>query len=149
MDSFFGIGLPELVLVLILAGIVLGPHRIRKVAHSIGKVTAQLQVVSRQFMRQLNAELDSLEDGTVRDAMQDVRELQKEVAALRQELSQVPKSIRSESQNIAQEAEAAMSGDSTSKANGSAISSDGDQPDSTLEDKPSLPTALDVPGDPE
>ena len=149
MDSFFGIGLPELVLILILAGLVLGPHRIRQVAYTFGKVTAQLQVVSRQFMRQLNAELDSLDDGSVRDTMQDVRDLQKEVEALRQELSQVPKSLRIDSQNIVEEAETAMSGDSTSKANGSEISNDGVQPESTPEEKPSLPNALDIPSDPE
>lgn len=149
MDSLFGIGLPELILILILAGLVLGPHRIRNVAYTIGKVTAQLQVVSRQFMRQLNAELDGLDDGAVRNTMQDVRDLQKEVEALRQELSQVPNSLRGDGQKIVEEAETAMSADSTSKANGSEISIDGDQPDSTPDDKPSLPSALDIPGDPE
>lgn len=149
MDSFFGIGLPELILILILSGLVLGPQRIRTVAYTIGRITAQLQVVSRHFVRQLNAELDSLEDGTVRNTMQDVRDLQKEVEALRQELSQVPKSLRRESQNITQEAEEAMSGDTTAKTNGSTLSDDGDHSDTTLEDKPSLPNLLDVPGDPE
>jgi Sec-independent protein translocase protein TatA len=149
MDSFFGVGLPELVLILILAGIILGPHRIRQVAHTIGKVTAQLQVVSRQFMRQLNAELDGLEDGTVRNTMQDVRDLQKEVEELRKELGQVPKSLRGDGQKIVEEAESTMNPDSTSKANGSEVSTDQEQSEPAPEEKPSLPKALDIPGDPE
>ncbi|MFN2223211.1 MAG: twin-arginine translocase TatA/TatE family subunit, partial [Candidatus Promineifilaceae bacterium] len=83
MDSIFGIGVPELVIILLLAGLVMGPQRIRQIAYTLGRITAQLQKVSREFTRQLNAELDSLEDGSIRDTMDDVKQLQKEVAELR------------------------------------------------------------------
>ncbi|MCP5098981.1 MAG: twin-arginine translocase subunit TatB, partial [Chloroflexi bacterium] len=63
MDSFFGIGFPELVTILILAGIVMGPARIGRVARWLGRTTAQLQTISRGFMRQLSAELESVDDG--------------------------------------------------------------------------------------
>ena len=94
MDSFFGIGLPELVLILMLAGLVMGPHRIRQFARIFGKVTAQLQRVSREFARQLNSELDAVDSGEMKNVLGDMRSLQDEVEALRRELSQVPKSFR-------------------------------------------------------
>lgn len=87
MDSFFGIGLPELVLILLLAGIVMGPQRIRQAARWLGRMTAKLQAISRTFTRQLNAELDSMDGGEdLRGAMQDVQELRRQVYELQQEL---------------------------------------------------------------
>lgn len=143
MDSFFGIGIPELIVILILSGIILGPQRIRQVAFTFGRVTAQLQRVSRQFMRQLNAELDSLEDGSVRDTMNDVRELQKEVEALRRELSQVPKSIRNEGTDLVKETR------ETIKSEGKTSTTETDQQEAAGGDTTPLPKAIDVPGDPE
>jgi Sec-independent protein translocase protein TatA len=72
MDSIFGIGLPELMVILLLAGLFMGPHRIRRVARTLGYWTAQLQTISRQFARQLNTELDSLDSGEMKGALQDV-----------------------------------------------------------------------------
>lgn len=162
MDSFFGIGLPELIIILIIASLIMGPQRIRQVARTLGRVTAQLQAVSRQFARQLNAELDSLDDESIRGAMQDMRDLQKEVESLRQELNQVPKSLRSEGESVVKEAEEAFQPTTTN--NGKETESDSTQTESNQTDqstsdssqmepekseKPSLPKAIDVPGDPE
>lgn len=87
MNSFFGIGLPELVVILILAGLLMGPQRIRQVARMLGKFTAQLQVISRQFSRQLSAELDALDAEEVRGAIEDVKELKRELQSLRNDFS--------------------------------------------------------------
>lgn len=87
MDSFFGIGAPELILILLLAGIVMGPERIGQVARWLGKTTAQLQAISRQFMRQLNAELTAADQGEeLKGAMDDIKALQRQVKQLRDEL---------------------------------------------------------------
>lgn len=87
MDSFFGIGAPELFLILLLAGIVMGPERIGRVARWLGKTTAQLQSISRQFVRQLNAELTAADQGEdLKGAMDDIRALQRQVTELRDEL---------------------------------------------------------------
>lgn len=87
MDSFFGIGAPELILILLLAGIVMGPERIGKVARWLGKTTAQLQSISRQFMRQLNAELTAADQGEeLKGAMDDIKALQRQVNQLKNEL---------------------------------------------------------------
>ncbi len=147
MDSFFGIGLPELIVILLLAGIIMGPQRIRKVAYTLGRVTAQLQAVSRQFARQLNAELDSLEDKSVKDAVRDVRDLQREVESLRRELRQMPKAMFGEGQNVVKEAEAAMKPAPTSDKSKAAPQSS--PPESPEAEKPPLPKVVDVPGDPD
>jgi len=171
MDSFFGIGLPELILILLLSGLVMGPHRIRQVARTLGRTTAQLQRVSRQFARQLNAELDTLEDGTVRNSYNDFRELQREVQELRRELGNAPNSLRSQGQDLVDETEASLE-KSSSTTTGHALTDSPDptpQPAATVEQEPvatpapeqvasslpdptsvpvpSLPKVIDVPGD--
>ena len=75
MDSFFGIGFPELVLILLLAGMVMGPQRIRQVARTLGRLVAQVQGISREFTRQLNAELDAIDNKEMRGTINDVNEL--------------------------------------------------------------------------
>lgn len=88
MDSFFNIGAPELILILIIAGMVMGPQRIRDVARWLGKTTAQLQEIARGFTSQLNRELDQLDDGgELKSALKDVDDLRQEVARLRREVS--------------------------------------------------------------
>lgn len=89
MDSFFGIGLSELVLILIVAGIVMGPERIGQTARWLGRTTAQLQKISRGFMRQLNQELDNSGDGrALRETMQEIQQLRRELTDLRGEVTQ-------------------------------------------------------------
>jgi Sec-independent protein translocase protein TatA len=87
MDSFFGIGLPEFVLILVIAGMVMGPERIVRMARSLGVVTARLQNISRTFLRQLSAELDSVDDtGALRSTAEELRQLKQQVADLRDEV---------------------------------------------------------------
>jgi len=147
MDSIFGIGIPELVIILLLAGLIMGPHRIRQVAHTLGRVTAQLQRVSREFTRQLNAELDSLEDGSLRNTMDDVRQLQKEVEELRRELAQAPKSLQDAGQKLTQETKATLK-DATDPGQ-SPKQPAPEVPAETAPPKTVLPKAVEVPGDPD
>lgn len=84
MDSIFGVGLPELILIAIIAGIIMGPERIVMGARWLGKTTSQLQGVSRSFFRQLNAEIDGIDQsGELRETM---AELRREVNELRSEV---------------------------------------------------------------
>lgn len=90
MESFFGIGIPELVLILLIAGIVMGPERIGVVARWLGKTTAQLQAISRGFVNQLNAELDGIQDANeIKGAMQDMQDLRNQIEQLKQDLISV------------------------------------------------------------
>jgi Sec-independent protein translocase protein TatA len=85
MESFFGIGLGELIVILILAGLVMGPQRVRQVAFTLGRTLARLQRASRQLTRELNAELDSLDGGELRGAAREMDELRRELASFRRE----------------------------------------------------------------
>jgi Sec-independent protein translocase protein TatA len=102
MDNIFGIGLPELILILVIAGIVMGPERIGQAARWLGKMSAQLQLISRSFMRQLNNELDGLDDGrALREAMEEVQAIRQELRSLRSEFTTI-------THNAAAEGKAAM-----------------------------------------
>ncbi len=146
MDSFFGIGLPELILILMLSGLVMGPQRIRKVAYTLGRWTAQLQQISRQFARQLNAELDALEDGSVRDTVNEMRELQREVQELRQQIKDVPRALGDQGRTITEEAEEVMRGPRPTRSGGKTSES---KPEEDTQEEPTLPTAIEIPGDPD
>lgn len=90
MDNILGIGVPELILILLIAGIVMGPERIGVVARWLGKTTAQLQAISRGFIKQLNSELDGIQDASeIRGAMQDMKDLRGQIEELKQELMSV------------------------------------------------------------
>ena len=109
MDSFFGIGAPELVLILLLSGLVLGPHRIRQVAHWLGKTTAQLQAIARGFSRQLNAELDAVDgSGDLRDTMKEMQDLRRQIADLRREVTSVASQPFEEGRRALEEGQKAL-----------------------------------------
>lgn len=87
MDNIFGIGLPEFILILVIAGMVMGPERIARSARSLGLITARLQTISRSFFTQLNAELDSVdEDGEIKNTVEELNQLRRQVADLRNEV---------------------------------------------------------------
>ncbi len=87
MDNIFGIGLPEFVLILVIAGMVMGPERILRTARSLGRLTARLQMISRTFFRQLNAELDSFDqDGQLKSTVEELNQLRRQVSDLRSEV---------------------------------------------------------------
>lgn len=153
MDSLFGIGLPELILILILAGMVMGPQRIRQVARTLGRITGQLQSISREFARQLNAELDALDSGELKGTVNDLRSLQQEVEALRRELRQAPEALRRETQAAVEEGKAALQeGQAVLQDGRKAEPAAGDVPEPTGEpgeEQPALPNLVEVPDDPE
>lgn len=99
--EFFGIGLPELVTILIIAGLVMGPARIAKVARQLGQWTAQLQNISRGFMQQLSSELDAAETADLKEAMQELRDLREELTSLRSEMSNTAKDTTKQLQEVA------------------------------------------------
>jgi Tat protein translocase TatB subunit len=143
MDSFFGIGLPELLVILVLAGLVMGPQRIRIVARWLGTFVAQMQRLSRDFSRQLNEELDALDQQEVREALEEVKTLRKQVRDLRKEVLSLPKETAGEAQRALDEAKQPWQVGKKPLANGTT-----NQPGST-ESPAGLPKAVRVPDDPE
>lgn len=163
MDSFFGIGFPELVLILIVAGIVMGPERIGQTARWIGRTTAQLQKISRGFVRQLNQELDNSGDGqAIRETMQELQQLRKELTDLRGEVNQTTKDAARTGQKAVEDIQNSIKPPSLEPptlsvpSKNEAVSED--KPDNADNKNngaaeptavPKLPTPLDVPDDPE
>jgi Tat protein translocase TatB subunit len=162
MDSFFGIGFPELVLILIVAGIVMGPERIGQTARWIGRTTAQLQKISRGFVRQLNQELDSSGDGkAIKETMQELQQLRKELTDLRGEVNQTTKEATRTGQKAIEDIQNSIKppsmkppvlpiptkNEAVSESKSDEANKNNGATDATA--VPQLPTPLEVPDDPE
>ena len=102
MDSFFGIGAPELVLILLLAGLVMGPHQIRRIARQLGYWSIRFRRIYKTFLTQLNAELDSVDDsGDIRGMVDEARSLGGQVQDLKNEISRGANAIIDDGRSIA------------------------------------------------
>ncbi len=59
--EIFNVGGPELVLLLFLAGVLLGPRRMVLLAREMGELLSQIKLVSRNLTKELNREIDLLD----------------------------------------------------------------------------------------
>jgi sec-independent protein translocase protein TatB len=62
VDSVFGIGGNELIVILLLAAIVLGPERLARSARDIGKFVRNAKAYFSSLSSELKAELDVLDE---------------------------------------------------------------------------------------
>jgi sec-independent protein translocase protein TatB len=62
MDSFFGIGLFELVMIAVIALLVLGPERLPGAMREVAKYMRQLRNISNEFQSQFSEELKMLDE---------------------------------------------------------------------------------------
>jgi sec-independent protein translocase protein TatB len=99
MDSFFGIGSAELILILILAGIVLGPRQIRQVAKQLGYWSARFQQIYKAFMAQINNELDALDDDELRTTIQEMKQFGQELKQAQSEVLKTSNEVFNEGKN--------------------------------------------------
>lgn len=78
----------EMFVILVIAGIVMGPARIAQTARWLGQTTAKLQGISRAFTEQIKSELDAVDEtGDLKEALKEVRDLQRQVSELRHEIT--------------------------------------------------------------
>jgi sec-independent protein translocase protein TatA len=57
----FGIGLPELIVIFVLALLVLGPERLPEVARMVGRAYGQLRRASEEFQRTIRQDIAAME----------------------------------------------------------------------------------------
>ncbi len=72
MDSFFGIGIPELFLIAIVALIVLGPERLPGAIREIAKVFRTIRQMSSELTSQFSDELQALDEVNPRKLMREI-----------------------------------------------------------------------------
>ena len=66
----FGIGMPEMIIILVIALIVIGPHKLPELAKSLGKGLAEFKKASEGFQRSVQEEANKTEEAVKEPAPQ-------------------------------------------------------------------------------
>ena len=66
----FGIGMPEMIIILVIALIVIGPHKLPEMAKSLGKGLAEFKKASEGFQRSVQEEANKAEEPVKEQAPQ-------------------------------------------------------------------------------
>jgi sec-independent protein translocase protein TatA len=66
----FGIGMPEMIIILVIALIVIGPHKLPELAKSLGKGLAEFKKASEGFSRSVQEEANKAEESVKEPAPQ-------------------------------------------------------------------------------
>jgi sec-independent protein translocase protein TatA len=88
--NFFGIGIPELMLILVIALIVVGPQRLPEVGRSIGKAVRDFREMSSGFTSEWEELSKEFED-TASEVRREVKEVEAEIGDVEGEFEKMAK----------------------------------------------------------
>ncbi|NJK48200.1 TatA/E family twin arginine-targeting protein translocase [Candidatus Gracilibacteria bacterium] len=60
--NFFGIGLPEMILIMVVALLIFGPKKLPEIGRSLGKAIRGFQEASKEFENEFKKEAQQLEE---------------------------------------------------------------------------------------
>ncbi|MGQ4646097.1 TatA/E family twin arginine-targeting protein translocase [Lyngbya aestuarii] len=73
--NVFGIGLPEMALILVVALLVFGPKKLPEIGKSLGKAIRGFQEASKEFESEFNREAQQLEQAVKQPKLQEAEEV--------------------------------------------------------------------------
>lgn len=78
--NIFGIGLPEMALILVIALLVFGPKKLPEIGRSLGKAIRGFQDASKEFENEFKQEAQQLETSVKMNARLEESQQKKEIA---------------------------------------------------------------------
>jgi Sec-independent protein translocase protein TatA len=149
MNSIFGIGLAELVLILLLAGLLLRPQHIRQVSHKLGLYLAKAQKMLLQMRRGVEWELSAADTPEMRETLEELRQLQKQVQELQKQVRGAVDPAQLLRPNGLSDGRFANSPSLRSEDDREWAKLPDDEPERSIAPPPNLPKLVDVPDDPD
>lgn len=64
--NIFGIGLPEMIIILVIALLIFGPKKLPEIGRSLGKTIRSFQEASKEFESEFKREIDTSKDDSVK-----------------------------------------------------------------------------------
>jgi len=88
--NFFGIGIPELILILIIALVVFGPRRLPEIGRSLGKAIRDFREMSAGFTSEWQELSKELEDAAS-EVQREAKGVEAEIKGLEEDVERVTK----------------------------------------------------------
>ena len=86
--NFFGIGIPELMLILVIALVVFGPERLPEIGRSIGKAVRDFREMSAGFTSEWEELSKEFED-TVSEVQREVKAVEAEIGEFEDDIGKI------------------------------------------------------------
>jgi sec-independent protein translocase protein TatA len=64
--NIFGVGLPEMIVILVIALLIFGPKKLPEIGRSLGKTIRSFQQASKEFENEFKQELETTKDESVK-----------------------------------------------------------------------------------